>query len=409
MRLCDVQRLPHVGAPGDIGTLRADETLSQEFVNDVLASLVKEDSRNEVGIYEAGMAARVAAWLEPTAATVTMVESLPGRPSVGAVLEGGGDGPRLVLNGHMDTHPIDDVDSWTTDPIGAEVRDGYMYGRGSCDMKAGLATQIAVAHYLSKHMDVLKGSLVLQFAIGEERGEPGTRSLVEAGFVGEHGVVTEPTELRVAAAERGTAWYSIRINGRSIHASRAHLGINPMYRLGAVLDVIKAYDEEAASRPHPLLPGGSCTPGLIHGGVKENSVPDYCEITVDRRLLPGETVDGEMETIRQLLEPLKDDDPDFDFEISRYRAAFEAAEIDHDSAFAAQALAAAEAVTGTRTELWGTPFSSDIGDLVNGGIEAITFGPGNVAECHCADERVELAQVRDAAQVLAKLSCDLLM
>ncbi|MGI9659357.1 MAG: M20 family metallopeptidase [Gaiellaceae bacterium] len=393
---------------GNIEALKAEPTLSQDFVTEVLASLVKEDSRNEPGVYEAGMAARVARWLEPTAATVTMVESLPGRPSVGAVIEGSGEGPRLVLNGHMDTHPLDDLDAWTTDPTGAEIRDGYMYGRGSCDMKAGLTAQIAVAHYLSKHAAELKGSLVLHFAIGEERGEPGTRSLVEAGFVGEHGVVTEPTELRVAAAERGTAWYTIRINGRSIHASRAHLGVNPMYRLGAVLDVIKSYDEEAASRPHALLPGGSCTPGLVSGGVKENSVPDYCEITVDRRLLPGETVDGEMETIRQLLEPLKQDDPDFDFEISRYRAAFEAAEIDHDSAFAAKALAAAAEVSGTRTELWGTPFSSDIGDLVNAGIEAITFGPGYVAECHCADERVELAQVRDAAQVLAKLACDTL-
>jgi len=399
-----------VGGPGETDILKADETLSQEFVNDVLASLVKEDSRNEVGVYEAGMAARVAAWLEPTSAKVTMVESLPGRPSVGAVLEGSGDGPRLVLNGHMDTHPIDDPDSWTTDPIGAEIRDGYMYGRGSCDMKAGLTAQIAVAHYLTKHADALKGSLVLQFAIGEERGEPGTRSLIDAGFVGQYGVVTEPTELRVATAERGTAWYTIRINGRSIHASRAHLGVNPMYRLGAVLDVIKAYDRDVGSKPHPLLPGGSCTPGIVRGGVKENSVPDFCEITVDRRLLPGETVDGEMETLRQLLKPLKNDDPDFDFEISRYRSAFEAAEISRDSAFAAQALSAAEAITEKPSELWGTPFSSDIGDLVNhGGIEAITFGPGNVAECHCADERVELTQVRDASQTLAKLACDLLM
>ena len=399
-----------MAAPGDIDAIKADETLSDPFVTEVLASLVREDSRNEPGFYEAGMAARVATWLEPTTAEVTMVESLPGRESVAAVLEGSGDGPRLVLNGHMDTHPIDDPELWTTDPIGAEIRDGFMYGRGSCDMKAGLTAQIAVAHYLSRHMDALKGSLVLHFAIGEERGEPGTRSLVDAGFVGEYGVVTEPTELRVAAAERGLAWYTIRIGGRSIHASRAHLGVNPLYRLGAVLDVIKAYDEAAATVSHPLLPGGSCTPGVVRGGVKPNAVPDYCEVMVDRRLLPGETIDEEMEKLRSLIEPLKDRDPDFEFEISRHETAFEPAEISSDSAFAAQALEATEAVTGNRTDLWGTPFSSDIGDLVNhGGIEAITFGPGNVAECHCADERVELAQVRDASQVLAKLACDVLM
>ena len=397
-------------SPDDLEALKTDDTLSEQFVTEVLASLVREDSRNEPGFYEAGMASRVAKWLEPTAAEVTMVESLPGRSSVGAVIEGSGQGPRLVLNGHMDTHPIDDPDLWTTDPLGAEIRDGFMYGRGSCDMKAGLTAQIAVAHFLSKHTASLKGSLVLQFAIGEERGEPGTRSLVDAGFVGEYGIVTEPTELRVAAAQRGLAWYTIRINGRSIHASQAHLGINPLYRLGRVLDVIKRYDADSAAKPHPLLPGGSCTPGVVRGGVKPNSVPDYCEVMVDRRLLPGETVEGEMEALRQLLEPLKDDDPDFEFEISRDAIAFEPAEISADSEFAARTLAAAEAVTGARTELYGTPFSSDIGDLVNyGGIEGITFGPGNVAECHCANERVELAQVRDASQILAKLSCDLLM
>ena len=397
-------------SPGDIDALKATETLSEQFVTEVLASLVREDSRNEPGIYEAAMAERVAAWLEPTAAEVTMVESLPGRNSVGAVIAGSGDGPRLVLNGHMDTHPIDDPDLWTTDPLGAEIRDGFMYGRGSCDMKAGLTAQIAVAHYLSQHMDSLKGSLVLQFAIGEERGEPGTLSLVDGGFGGDYGVVTEPTELRVAAAQRGLAWYTIRIKGRSIHASQAHLGVNPLFRLGKVLDVIKAYDETAAAVPHPLLPGGSCTPGVVQGGVKPNAVPDYCDLMVDRRLLPGETVEGEMEALRKLIEPLRDDDPDFDFEMSLHPVAFEPAEISADSAFAAAALKAAEAITGTRTELYGTPFSSDIGDIVNhGGIEGITFGPGNVAECHCADERVELAQVRDASQVLAKLSCDLLM
>ena len=399
-----------MGAPADVDALRRDEALGERFVTEVLASLVRADSRNEPGIYEGAMTAKVAEWLEPTAAAVTLVESLPGRESVGAVIKGSGEGPRLVLNGHMDTHPIDDPELWSADPLGAEVRDGFMYGRGSCDMKAGLTAQIAVAHFLSKHTDALKGTLVLQFAIGEERGEPGTLSLIDAGFGGDYGVVTEPTELRVAAAQRGLAWYTIRINGRSIHASRAHEGINPLFRLGRVLDVIKAYDEAAASVPHPLLPGGSCTPGVVRGGVKPNAVPDFVELMVDRRLLPGETVDGEMEALRTLLEPLKDDDPDFDFEISRQETAFEPAEISADSAFAAAALDAAAAVTGVRTELYGTPFSSDIGDIVNHGrIEGITFGPGNVAECHCANERVELAQVRDASQILAKLACDVLM
>ena len=212
--------------PGDIDVLGKDPTLRDPFLTDVLASLVRTPSVNP-GTSEQSMATRVAEWLKDTPAEVTFVEFAPGRPSVGAVLEGSGSGPRLVLNGHADTVPIDDAQRWTTDPFGAEVKDGFLYGRGACDMKAGLTVQIAVAHYLSRHIDRLKGSLVLHFAAGEERAEPGTLSLLQAGFVGDLGIVTEPTELKVATAERGVAHYKIRIDGRSIHASRAHLGVNP--------------------------------------------------------------------------------------------------------------------------------------------------------------------------------------
>ena len=310
----------------------------------------------------------------------------------------------------MDTVAIDDESLWTVAPFGAEVRDGFMYGRGSCDMKAGLTVQLAVAHYLSKFPDRLTGSLVLHFAIGEECGERGTLSLLEAGFGGDFGITTEPTELKVATAERGLAFFRIRIKGRSIHASRAHLGINPVPRVRAVLDVVETYAHEIKKREHPLLPSGSCTPTVLRAGVKENAVADYCELSLDRRLLPGETVNGEMNELKGRLARIKDSDPDFDFEISVLPYPFEPAEIDPSSEFAGQVLDAVEEVTGHRTEIYGTPYGSDVRNLVNdAGIEAITFGPGDVAECHCPNERVSVRQVRDAALVTAKIAADLLL
>ena len=395
--------------PADLASLRQDDFLAEPFLVDVLASLVQTKSVNP-GIYEAEMARRVGTWLEGTRADVSYVESLPGRPSVGAVIRGRGDGPRLLLNGHMDTVAIDDEGLWTVEPFGAEIRDGFMYGRGSCDMKAGLTVQLAVAHYLSKFADRLTGSLVLHFAIGEECGERGTLSLLEAGFGGDFGITTEPTELKVATAERGLAFFRIRIKGRSIHASRAHLGINPVPRVPAVLDVVETYEHEIKKRAHPLLPSGSCTPTVLRAGVKENAVADYCDLSVDRRLLPGETVDGEMNELKGRLERIKDSDPDFDFEISVLPYPFEPAEIDPSSEFAGQVLDAVEEVTGHRTEIYGTPYGSDVRNLVNdAGIEAITFGPGDVAECHCPNERVSVRQVRDAALVTAKIAADLLL
>ncbi|UGS38312.1 M20 family metallopeptidase [Capillimicrobium parvum] len=382
--------------------------LSDAFLQDVLRSLVQTRSVNP-GIYETQMAEMVRRWLEPTGADVHVVEFAPGRPSVAAVMAGSGGGPTLVLNGHMDTVPIDDESLWDSDPFAGDVRNGYMYGRGACDMKAGLTTQIAVAHRLASIRDELKGTLILHFVAGEECAEPGALSLVQAGFTGDFGIVTEPTELRVAVAERGLGLYRVRILGQSIHASRATLGINPVPRLRGVLQVIDDYEREVMAKPHPLLPGGSCTPTVVRAGVKENAVADYCDLLLDRRLIPGETIEGERAELERRLSALGDDDPDFSCEVTSFEFGFEPAEIPADSKFAAIVADAVKGVTGTRGEIWGTPYASDVRNLVNdAGMEAVTFGPGNVAECHCANERVSMAQVRQAAEVMARVARDLL-
>ena len=255
-------------------------------------------------------------------------------------------GPSLLLNGHIDTVPIDDPELWDTDPFTpTEKDDGFLYGRGACDMKTGLTVQIAVAQHLAR-TGGLKGDLVLHFAMGEECAEPGTLSLLQAGFVGDYGITTEPTDLRVATAERGLVWYTIRIHGRSIHASRAHMGDNPNLRIPRALEAIAAYEAEISEREHALCPGPVCTPTLVRAGVKENAVPDYTEITVDRRLIPGETIEGELELLTAHLARVKEREPDFDFDVRAWPNAFEAAEIPTDSSFARQMVETVEAVTG---------------------------------------------------------------
>jgi succinyl-diaminopimelate desuccinylase len=390
-------------------TAAGERALSADFLVDVLGDLVRTKSVNP-GVFEMAMAERVQAWLGPTGAEITVVEMAPGRPSVAAVLGNRDGATRLVLNGHMDTVPIDDAAEWTVAPFGGEVKDGLLYGRGACDMKAGLATQIAVAHHLAPRADELDGALILHFAAGEECAEPGSLSLVEAGFTGDYGIVTEPTQLKVAVAERGLAYYRIRIRGRSIHASKAHLGLNPVRRLAPVLQTLADYDGDIKGRRHPLLPEASCTPTVVRGGVKENAVADYCDLLLDRRLLPGETVDGELDAMSRRLEGIKATDPDFDFEMEPFEHAFAPAEIPADSPFAGRVLDAVERVTGERPEVCGTPYASDVRTLVNdAGMEAVTFGPGNVAHCHCADERVAIGELEHAAQIIDRVAESLLL
>ncbi len=206
------------GDPRSLEVLRREPELEEGWLGACLSSLVTTPSVSGVDS-ERVMADRIAAYLEPAGYELTLVESLPGRPSLAAVLEGTGGGPRLVLNGHMDTVPPDDLSLWSVDPFGGAIKDGAVWGRGALDMKGGLACEIACARVLSRLPTRPRGTLVLHFACGEETGEPGTLSLIERGFVGDVGITTEPTGLAVAVAQRGVAYYRIVLKGRSAHAA----------------------------------------------------------------------------------------------------------------------------------------------------------------------------------------------
>ena len=246
--------------PRSLEALARRPELQEEWLGACLSALVA--TRSVSGIdSELAMAERVAAYLEPTGCELTFVDSLPGRPSLAAVLEGAGPGPRLVLNGHTDTVPPDDLSLWTVDPFGGVIREGAVCGRGALDMKGGLVCQIACAHVLAGLGRT--GTLVLHFASGEETGERGTLSLIERGFVGDVGITTEPTGLAVAVAQRGVAYYRIVLQGRSAHASTPRSGRNPLGRVAALLEALERYEARIAGRTHPLFPPATCTPTMI--------------------------------------------------------------------------------------------------------------------------------------------------
>lgn len=389
--------------------LRAHPALSLDALTSILQDLVRTQSVNP-GTPESAMADTVVRLLNDVPAEIKRVDFAAERTSVGVRLAGAKDGPTLVLNGHVDTVPVDDRARWTFDPFAAEVSDGFLYGRGACDMKAGLAIQIAVARALTSRLDELRGSLVLHFAAGEEGGEPGTLSLLEAGFGGDYGIVTEPTNLDVSVATRGAACIRILIKGRSIHASCAHDGINPIRKLQPILAVLDEYDRELAARPHPLLPGGSITPTVVRGGVKRNAVADSCELLLDRRLLPAEDWQDELHELNARLEPIRLDDPDFDYELSHVVPPLSGAEIDSSSSLACLVRRVGTEVLGAEPAFCGSRYGSDVRNLVvDAGMEALTFGPGDIRETHCIDERVELRQVHAAAQVLAGVASEMLL
>jgi succinyl-diaminopimelate desuccinylase len=374
-----------------------------------LRALVRTPSVNP-GMSEIGMVEEIERQLADTGCELKRVESMPGRPSLAAVLHGRPDGPRLVLNGHMDTVAIDDRSLWSSDPFAGEIRDGAVWGRGSVDMKGGLAAQIACAKVLSRQQHRLTGSLVMHFAAGEECGEPGTLSLIEHGFVGDWGITTEPTSLAVATAERGTGWFSVRINGRSTHAASPTAGHNPIPAAETVLAALRRYGETLAERTHPLLGHPICTVTMMAAGAQHNAVPDTCELTVDRRLIPGEHPATVHDELRALVSEAIGKHPGLTADVIQIHQPFEAAEVPSSSPFVHLVQRAVADVTGSASEICGTPYGSDVRNLVNdAGMEAITFGAGDVSMCHCPDERQSIEELRHAANVLVRVATQLLI
>jgi succinyl-diaminopimelate desuccinylase len=358
---------------------------------------------------ELGMVEEIERQLEGTGCELTRVESMPGRPSLAAVLAGSGNGPRLVLNGHMDTVAIDDPARWTVDPFAGEIKDGAVWGRGAVDMKGGVASQIACAKVLDGMRDRLHGSLILHFAAGEECGEPGTLSLIEEGFVGDWGITTEPTALEIATAERGTGWFEIRIAGRSTHAATPAAGANPILAVEDVLAALRRYTEEISARSHPLLGTPICTVTMLSAGAEHNAVPDACVLTVDRRLIPGETHDAIHSELHHLVADAVGGHRTISAEVVPIHHPFEAAEVPTESPFIDVVERAVHEVTGMPGRITGTPYGSDVRNLVNNAqMEAITFGAGDVSLCHCPDEHQSLDALHQAALVMTLVSIDLL-
>ena len=182
---------------------------------------------------------------------VEVVDVAPGRPNLRAVLAGGG-GPGLLLLGHTDVVPVGD--GWTVDPFGGEVRDGRLYGRGSTDMKGGLAACVVAMTALRREGVVLSGPVELAALVDEEEHGLGIRR-----FVAENGgayaacVVAEPTDLQTIIAARGDAYLDIVVHGSAAHSGRPDDGRNAIYGGAAVIASLQRWHEELTHAAHPLV------------------------------------------------------------------------------------------------------------------------------------------------------------
>ena len=234
------------------------------------------------GAGEGAIATFVGSWLRDAGCEVTVVEPVPGRPSVVGVLRGSGGGRSLMLNAHMDTVGAGGM----ADAFSPVVRDGRVYGRGAYDMKASLAAIMLTAR--SARDLKLKGDLIITAVADEEVASLGTSAVLEQ-FRADAAIVTEPTELRLCLAHKGFVWLEVETTGVAAHGSRADIGVDAIAHMGPVLShILDLENSLKAGRRHPLLGTGSIHASLIEGGQELSTYPSRCVLKIERRTIPGE-------------------------------------------------------------------------------------------------------------------------
>lgn len=365
----------------------------------ILRELVRTRSQNPQD-GEGAVAAYVARFLTGLGLEVETPDVFPGRPNVIGRLRGAGGGPVLAFNTHMDTVP--EGNGWTREPFGGEVADGGLFGRGSVDAKGPLAAFLAAIEAIVGSGTRLRGDLVMTAVADEETCSTGARRLCPS-LAADLAIVGEPTKLRVGIAHRGSFRPIIAVTGRTAHSSRPDEGVNAVYQAVPVIRALEAYGESLASRPaHPLCGTPTAAVTLISGGVKENVIPGRCEITLDRRMVPGETEEAALGEVEDVLERVRAENPGLQVAVERsIPTTGPPSELDRDHPLVAIALDATSRALGEPSHVHGLSGACDMTHFRAAGVPCVVMGPGDESQAHQPDERMDVDQLRRGAHAYA--------
>jgi acetylornithine deacetylase len=376
---------------------------------DLLAELVRRPSVNPMGRTDLDPAirheARVVALLEhelrDLGCEFRRQPVAEGRDNLVATYTPPHPAPFHVLfEAHTDTVPVDGM---TVEPFAARVEGGKLYGRGACDVKAGVAVMLTAFARLVRERPPGSARVTVAFTVDEENGGLGVAELMASGVRADYAIVAEPTLLNIVNAHKGVARWHLETTGRACHSSRPEQGVNAVYRMAKLLQGVEAYAAELRRRPgHPILGGRTASVGRVAGGVSPNTVPDFCRADVERRLLPGETFESATADLDAFLRAL----PGVDFPFALTRAAIGCLPL-------APALSeelverfgrTIDSVVGRHT-VHPVPFGTDAATVAAAGVPAVVFGPGDIAQAHTTDEWIDLAQLEPAAEILFRFAC----
>ena len=345
---------------------------------------------------------------------------LPGRDNIVARLEATRAGaPVLLWDAHQDTVPVEGM---TIEPFTPVIRDGRLYGRGSCDVKGGMAAMLVALDRLRTDPRQRRFTVVFSATVNEEFGFSGARALtglwgdgpasdaparIVVGGRPAAAIVAEPTELNIVTTHKGAVRWRVRVHGRSCHSAFPEQGENAIYHAGRVILAVERLAQELRTRN----PGHPCGPpsinlGTIRGGVGVNLVPDLVVLEIDRRLLPGESAE---EARREIIEAIASScSPEWVEHQAPFLQSVGLPDESGRSVLGGQspaALLAREVVRlGHACRSTAARYGTNASVLSAAGVPSLVFGPGSILQAHTADEWIDVTQVEAAATALVELA-----
>lgn len=353
----------------------------------------------------------------PAAAVVT--ESYEGRPNIVATRKGTGGGRSLLLNGHTDVIPEGPRESWTDDPWSATVRENRIYGRGSSDMKSGVASQILAVQFIEEAGIKLKGDVLLNLVVDEEVSGHGTLDTVLRGYKADAAISGETSTLAVQPACIGRIWFQILIRGKKAGIQTRYDGVNAIdlgYKIKVAIDEHEKHRLNTVS--HPLYPDIvttlPCIVGSFQSGTFPSAFPDTCMLKGSIATVPGEDHNGVKQAFLDHIakvaveDPwMKDHPPEITFGNKFGGLDAEAADIPPDHPVVTTLVDCFREVTGKDPEISGRQGAADTRFLINNGdMPTVIFGPGPTAVMHANDEYVDIDDYMTAIKVYALSICD---
>ncbi|HEY3311145.1 MAG TPA: ArgE/DapE family deacylase [Anaerolineales bacterium] len=323
-----------------------------------------------------------------------------------------GQGHSLILNGHVDVVPPGDPALWTGSPWSGAIRDGRLYGRGACDMKAGLCAGIFAVQVLQSLGYQPARDVLVESVIGEESGGVGTLTTILKGYSAEAAILLEPTRLQISPVQSGALTFRLTVAGRAIHAAMKPHGVSAIEKFALLLAAINQLEADRHRHfTHPLYEDpDNIAPiniGTVRGGEWHSTVSEQLVAEGRMGVLPGESNGSARQALEQAVQRVAAGDAwlaQHPPRLEWFEGQFESAETPASHPLITALGEAHRQVTGSAPVLRGVTYGSDMRLFTNHArIPATHYGPGDVSLAHAADEYVPLDELLTATEVVARL------